>query len=344
MGKMKEKGGEIMLLRYPAYFEDFRCIASQCPDSCCKEWEVLVDDHTAEQYLAMEDALGKDLRRYLYQDEEGDWYLRVTDGRCPMWREDGLCRIQADCGHDALCKTCREFPRLTHDYGDFVERGLELSCPEAARLIFENPNAPWAEKEIPGGEEPDYDPVDMEILLETRKIMLTILVDNSRSVQESLTLALLYGYHAQSLLDGGESAWNPEEALAFARSLAKPAQPAALGAFYLDLEILTDAWRQRLLSHEGETTWDERLRTLTQYGVQRYWLQAISDFDLVGRVKMVIAACLLVRYLGGDLVQTAQLYAKEIENNADNVDAILEGAYSSPALTDEKLLGMLLEV
>ena len=185
--------------------------------------------------------------------------------------------------------------------------------------------------------------MDMEILRETRKVMLTILADKSRSVQESLTLALLYGYHAQSLLDGGESAWNPEEALVFARSLAKPAQPAALGAFYLDLEILTDAWRQRLLSPEGETTWDERLRTLTQYGVQRYWLQAISDFDLVGRVKTIIASCLLVHHLGGEFVQTAQLYAKEIENNTDNVEAILEGAYASPALTDEKLLGLLWE-
>ena len=74
------------------------------------------------------------------------------------------------------------------------------------------------------------------------------------------------------------------------------------------------------------------------------WLQAVSDFDLVGRAKMVICACILVRLLGDDLVQTAQLYAKEIENNADNVDAILEGAYSNPALTDEKLLGLLLEV
>ena len=174
--------------------------------------------------------------------------------------------------------------------------------------------------------------------------MLTMLADNSRSVQESMTLALLYGYQAQSLLDGGESAWNPDEALSFARSLSKPADASGLTEFYLSLEILTDSWRQRLMNPAEETGWDERLRTLAQYGVQRYWLQAISDFDLVGRVKMVIAACLLVRHLGGDLVQTAQLYAKEIENNADNVDAILEGAYSDPALTDEKLLGMLLEV
>lgn len=331
-----------MILRYPAYFEHFRCIADACPDSCCKEWEVLVDEDTAACYLALSGPLGDDLRRYLHQDEEGDWYLRIRDGRCPMWRSDGLCRIQVEQGHDALCQTCRDFPRLTHDYSTFVERGLELSCPEAARLIFENPDAPWVEREIPSGEAPDYDPADMELLLQTRDKMLAILADTTRPVQETLTLALLYGYQAQSALDGGDSTWDEAAAMHFARGLAKPSAPSELTAFYLGLEILTDAWRQRLSAPAGAGQWDERLRTLARYGVQRYWLQAISDFDLVGRVKMVIAACVLVHHLGDDLVQTAQLYAKEIENNCDNVDAILDGAYSSSALTDEKLLGLLL--
>ena len=58
---------------------------------------------------------------------------------------------------------------------------------------------------------------------------------------------------------------------------------------------------------------------------------------------MIVASCLLVRHLGEDLVETAQLYAKEIENNIDNVEAILEAAYTCPAFTDDKLLGMLLQ-
>lgn len=330
-----------MKIRYPKYYSDFRCIASACPDSCCKEWEVLVDDAAAAQYLQMQGPLGEDLRRYLYQDEDGDWYLRITDGRCPMWRADGLCRIQAEQGHDALCQTCRDFPRLKHDYGDFVELGLELSCPEAARMIFSEP-AEWEEEEVVGGEEPEYDSADMDVLLRTREKMLQILADTRYSVPQTLTLALLYGYRAQDVLDGAEEMeFVPDEELAFAKTVAKDSEPEALTAFYLSLEILTDAWRQRLGSPEGTGAWSEELRMLARYGVERYWLQAISDFDLVGRVKMIIASCLLVRQLGGDLVQTAQLYAKEIENNAANVDAILDGAYAAPALTDERLLGWL---
>ena len=76
--------------------------------------------------------------------------------------------------------------------------------------------------------------------------------------------------------------------------------------------------------------------------MERYWLQAVSDFDLAGRVKFTVISCLLVQYLGGDIFRTAQLYSKEIENNMDNVEAILDAAYTHPAFTDDKLLGMLL--
>lgn len=330
-----------MKLRKPDYFDRFRCIAAVCPDSCCKEWDVLVDEDTAAAYLAMPGSLGDDIRSHLYRDADGDWTFAITDGRCPMWRADGLCRIQAQEGHDALCQTCRDFPRLRHDYGDFVECQLELSCPEAARIIFSEPDI-WTEQEASGGEEPEYDGADMKILLRTRDVMLTILTDATYSVPETLALALLYGYRAQEELDGGEpAAFDPDAELAFGKTVAKPADMAEVLAFYADLEILTDAWRQRLARPAGGS-WDDRLRILARYGVERYWLQAISDFDLVGRVKMIVTSCLVVNALGGDLVQTAQLYAKEIENNIDNVEAILDGAYTSPALTDETLLGFLL--
>ena len=331
-----------MKLRYPACFHDFHCIAAACPDSCCKEWDVLVDADSVETYQAMPGALGDALRQHLYQEDDR-WYFAITDGRCPMWRQDGLCRIQAEAGHDTLCKTCREFPRLTHDYGDFVEYGLELSCPEVARMLFAGASTEWIEQEIPGGEETEYDPVDMDILLGTRQAMLQLLADDRRPLPETLALALLFAYRAQDLLDGGEEmSFDPAAELTFGRSAAQPGDFGAIVDFYKDLEILTPAWEMRLNSPAFPAQWDDRLRVLARYGVERYWLQAISDFDIVGRAKMVILSCLLVHALGGDLAETAQLYAKEIENNIDNIDTILDGAYTCPAFTDDKLLGLLL--
>ena len=332
-----------MILRKPAYYDRFRCIAAQCPDSCCKDWEVVVDPESAKYYRELPGQLGDALRQVLTDWEDGSALMTIQDGRCPMWRADGLCRIQADLGHDALCKTCREFPRLTHDYGSFRELGLELSCPEAARLILSGADCAILTETIPGGEPGDYEEEDMAILLQTREQALALLDAPSRPVGQTLALLLFFGSHAQSLLDGMDVAdFDPDAALDAAFSLAKGASPLPLRDFFRELEILTPAWQQRLDAGNEPGLWSESYRCLARYFVQRYWLQAVSDFDLMGRVKLGVILCLLTKDLGGDLLQTAQLCSKEIENNADNVDALLDAAYTRPAFTDDRLLGLLL--
>ena len=329
-----------MLISKSAYFDRFRCIAGDCPDSCCKEWEVQVDEASAAFYRSLDGALGDRLREVL-REEDGEAVMTIIDGRCPMWRTDGLCRIQAELGEEALCKTCREFPRLTHDYGDFIEYALELSCPEAAKFILDASPAPFLTQEVPGGEEPDYDEEAMAVLKATRQEVLSILSDDARPVNEVLTLALFYGMQAQSELDGGEPwPFDPEAALEDARQFARPGEMAAVRDFFRNLELLTPEW-EALLEAPAQGEWSRKHLAMARYLVERYWLQAVSDYDLYSRVKFIVIACLLVKDLGGDIYRTAQLFSKEIENNGDNVEAILDGAYSHPAFTDDKLLGML---
>lgn len=323
-----------------AFFDQFRCIADRCPDSCCKEWDVLVDEASAAFYRSLSGALG-DLLRQVLKDEDNQTYMTIQDGRCPMWRKDGLCRIQAELGHDALCKTCRDFPRLTHDYGDFVEYTLELSCPEVARILLNNPYRSPIVISAAGGEEPEYDREAMDILLRTREEMYRIL-SIPGPIGGIMALGLLYAYHAQAELDGLETApFDPDSALETAQAMGKSCNMNEILTFYKGLDILTDQWRDRL-NAPTPAPWSEPLRQLAIYGVERYWLQAVSDYDLAGRAKMIILSCLLVKTLGGDPVETAQIYSKEIENNADNIDAILDAAYENPSFTDDKLLWLLL--
>ena len=82
-----------MKVSRPAYYDTFRCIASSCPDSCCKDWEVLVDADSSARYRALPGELGDHLRRVLRTEANGDTYLTIENGRCPMWRKDGLCRM-----------------------------------------------------------------------------------------------------------------------------------------------------------------------------------------------------------------------------------------------------------
>ena len=108
-------------------------------------------------------------------------------------------------GHDALCQVCQDFPRLRHDYGDFVELGLELSCPEAARLILSSSQTFTAEI-IPGEESPDYDVELMDILLESRSVAISLLDTSPLPPNHTLAVLLLYAHEVQSWIDGGNPA------------------------------------------------------------------------------------------------------------------------------------------
>ena len=69
----------------PEYYHQFQCIAAACPDSCCKEWEVDVDDTAASFYRNLEGPLGDHLRQVLKDTEDGT-VMTIKDGRCPMWQ------------------------------------------------------------------------------------------------------------------------------------------------------------------------------------------------------------------------------------------------------------------
>ena len=329
-----------MIIRKSAYYDDFVCLAAACPDSCCKEWDVLVDPASAARYRALPGPLGDRLRQVLKDSEDGT-YMEIEDRRCPMWRADGLCRIQAELGEDALCATCRDFPRLRHDYGDFVELGLELSCPEAAKFILSDREFAVTEQEVPGGKG-EYDPEVMELLRRSRETALSILRDRRYTIPEALTLLLLLGCEVQGWIDGADEVpFDPDAALEAAKNIAGDADPRGFLDFFTELEILTPEWREMLNAPEPPAAWPEELRAMAGYLVRRYWLQAVSDYDLYSRAKLVAISCLAVRLIGGDPARTAQLYSKEIENSAENVDAILDAAYSHPALTDRAMLALL---
>lgn len=59
-------------------------------------------------------------------------------------------------------------------------------------------------------------------------------------------------------------------------------------------------------------------------------------------MKFITVSCLLIKTLGGNIISTAQLFSKKIKNNANNINAIWNAAYSHPAFTNDKLLGLLL--
>lgn len=330
-----------MLDRYPVYYKEFVCTAGDCPDTCCAGWDVVVDEETAARYAAVEGELGQRLRQATRVDDDGDRVIAMVNGRCPLLRSDGLCQVQRQLGHEALCRVCREYPRLRQDYGAFVEHGLALSCPAAAALILRSRDDGWDEQGSLDAAPPEYDPALMALLQQTRPALLALLRDERRSVGQSLALALLYAYAVQDAMEGEPLVFDPAAELAALPPL-EGGSLAPLVAFHQSLEILTPRWRAMLAGARVDCPgpWPEETRAVAAYYVNRYWLQAVSDRDAIWRVKQMLAACLMARLLPG--TDAIALYSKEVEHDSDNVDRIWEAAGADPALSDRALLGWLL--
>jgi lysine-N-methylase len=72
------------------------------------------------------------------ESDDGYADIKLIESQCPFLAE-GLCSIQAQLGEEYLSKNCAAYPRVMHSVEGVLERALDLSCPEAARLALMNP-------------------------------------------------------------------------------------------------------------------------------------------------------------------------------------------------------------
>ena len=119
----------------PDYYDQFRCIAGACKDSCCIGWEIDIDEKTDEKYAAVGGEIGEVIRSSIDRSETPHFALCAGE-RCPHLLGNGLCNIIKVLGEGYLCDICREHPRFYNDTVRGVEVGLGMACEEACRLIL----------------------------------------------------------------------------------------------------------------------------------------------------------------------------------------------------------------
>src|SRR5665213_705690 len=136
---------DLRKVRQPKSFDRFRCIGADCEDTCCIGWGIVVDQETYEKYqnLPSHRIANKFLSSLVEinpaRSSAGDYAkLRLERARCPALQED-LCAIQQTLGEPYLPDLCSKYPRVLNVVHGAVERSLHLSCPEAARLVLNDP-------------------------------------------------------------------------------------------------------------------------------------------------------------------------------------------------------------
>ena len=128
-----------MIIVKPTYYKDFKCIAGDCPDSCCQGWEVDADEESLEYYKTLDPLLEIKQRidRVLDKDEFGNTIFELAaKKRCPFLNSENLCDMHIAIGGEHTPFTCRTFPRFIHDFGGTREIGTSFSCPVAADMMY----------------------------------------------------------------------------------------------------------------------------------------------------------------------------------------------------------------
>ena len=120
------------------FYDNFRCIASECPYTCCKGWGLLVDDKTYANMRKEKGTLGWMLRLFTRVDVETGAVLRTVGGKCPFLEKDGLCQLQKAGRKELVSDICNLYPRRSISYGSICEVSLELSCVHAAELFLKD--------------------------------------------------------------------------------------------------------------------------------------------------------------------------------------------------------------
>ena len=125
----------------PNYYDEFKCTANECKDSCCVGWGVFIDKKSYNKYKKISGEFGKFLcnnisKNRINNSDLSYGKMKLNSGICSFLNNENLCNIYINLGEDSLCNTCKTYPRLINKYGDICEKNLTLSCPVVTRLMI----------------------------------------------------------------------------------------------------------------------------------------------------------------------------------------------------------------
>ncbi len=319
-----------MILRTPSFYKEFKCIAGECPDSCCQGWEVDADADSLNYYKMLNGNIRDRIDSVLDKDEFGNTIFRLADKkRCPFLNSENLCDIHIAVGAEHTPYTCRMFPRFINDYGSVREMGISFSCPVAADIMY-NLKEPMHFEDSQNDLPPVLNEIDANVyffLSKARKKAFSIIQNRALPIHVRLADLLDYGEKLQKELerydDGGCA--------------------IALSEVFKNPERINPEWLKKTqrpcIKPVSDNVYNENIAS---YFIFRYFLTAVNDCDILSKVKMAVVGVLVHTYFGEDS-WTMHLWSKETEHSQYNMDRFKELLKTADCLSVNGLKERLLQ-
>lgn len=115
-------------------YDKFKCIADKCEFTCCKGWEINIDNSTYNKWKS--ENLDYLLEKVEAKDKKEVYFInKENHDDCPFLDKQGLCDIVKNHGEEYLSLTCHTFPRIENVFDDRRELSLSCSCKEVVEII-----------------------------------------------------------------------------------------------------------------------------------------------------------------------------------------------------------------
>lgn len=309
----------------PTFYKNFKCIAGDCPDSCCQGWEVDADSDSLEYYKTLDNSLEikKRIDSVLSKDEfDNTIFTLAPKKRCPFLNDENLCDMHIAIGGEHTPYTCRTFPRFIYDFGATREIGISFSCPVASDMMYNTESFDF-ETEV-NSDLPTLNDIDAEkyfLLYKGRAEAYKIAKDKNKSIRERLNDLLNLGVLLQEKLfpynEGGDD-------IAFFDVFKNP-------------ELINPEWKEKVenfsLKQVSDTQSNENI---LMYFLYKYLMQAVYDDDALSKIKMAVLGVLINTYFGEDS-WTVHLWSKETEHSQYNMDRYKKFLKSADCLSVTEL-------
>lgn len=317
----------------PTYFDRFKCLAGACPDSCCKAgWEITVDENAFEIYSALEGDMGRTFRENVCEGADGDRIFKLNEHNvCPFYNCDGLCDLYIATG-GKMTEICQNYPRFYEEFDGFSEAGISVSCPEAIRLVLDAEESAY---DLPY----EYSEDEMlDVLINERRLAFDLI--EQIDTDSAAVILLDRAAHLQAKFDINDITDLSE--LPKPKLISGEPNKELLSILCEGIlgctDILCTDWEIALESGKnGEfeiKQIDEKTKkNYLKYLIYRYYIKAINAEDVLSQMLLICALYILPQVLVGDFKELCRHAAKELEHNADNREAVLEGFFYGELLS-----------
>lgn len=292
-------------------FDNFKCLAGDCKDSCCSAgWQIDIDKKTMQRYSFCDDKFVQDIRSHIVQNGKEYCIKCSQNGVCPFFRKDGLCDIVKNKGDAYLGEVCRNFPRINNFVGGRLEQTLSFACEEVVRLVFEQEKINFK-----------YENIKRDFLLKDKNFacrdnLINYIQDDKLTFEQKISyLKQKCGYDKIDFKMLKQSMKNCE---------------------WLKTDLSIFDFENYVQNNKIQSQYyltDKQLENVLVCYLFRYLLCEEYKFSFETKLRFCIFSVLFCDYLAGQKMQNGDKvfdinavkeYSREIENSSENMKIILK--------------------